>query len=100
MGDMGNDVGNTGNVGVVSGCSDLRGGETVMTKEQRDNAKAMCRMIALKMPMGIMKHMLQRAARDASTDDVVRKIDEHTLLVIHYTLDFWEAGRAHAEMIR
>jgi hypothetical protein len=80
--------------------SDLRLVARSMSAAQRDHAKSMCRMIALRMPNGVVKHMLERAARDNATDDIIRKIDEQTLMVVHFTLDIWEAGRTHSEMIR
>jgi hypothetical protein len=102
MGDDDMDAGNdtARNSAAVPARADLRNVARTMSAAQRDNAKAMCRVIALKMPTGIVRHMLERAARDNATDDIIRKIDEHTLTVIHLTLDIWEAGRTHGDMIR
>lgn len=71
-----------------------------MTPAQRDNARMIAQAIAVKMPTGMVRNMLERAARDTSADAVIKKIDEHTLLIIHHTLEAWEAGRAHDAAIR
>jgi hypothetical protein len=70
-----------------------------MRPEQRKYVIGIARMIAPRLPTGVVRNMVERAAADQSTDSTVKRIDEQVLMVIHEAINQHEDGRAHSAAI-
>lgn len=70
-----------------------------MKPEQRKYVIGIARMIAPRLPTGLVRGMIERAAADQSTDPTVQRIDEQMLSVIHEAINQHEDGKAHDSAI-